>query len=401
MVNCRLIERLYESASIRRWNDFVRPVEFTELDKQSHKMLIAFVIAKFEPFTQPDDGIDWLRLVEGGIFEFLQRIILTDIKPPVFHKMMREKGDELNEWVLERLGPEIAGVKGGFDERFRRYLFDDSYARLEKRILKAAHYMATQWEFNIIYKVCPFGHDIEKVKGEIEGQLEDFYDLHGVQRVMLGSKVSGFVSLCGQLRFQRRWAQSHRVPETAVLGHMLIVALTTYLCLREVDACDERICHGFYAGLFHDLPEVLTRDITSTIKGAVEGLADIIREYERKQVEEKLLPLLPEDWHADMNYFMEDEFENRVMIDGEVISGVSFEDMQAKYNLPEFKAIDGKLIRACDHLAAFIEASLSIQHGIRSRPLEEGVERLLEKYRNSVVSTINFGDIFESFNVAE
>ncbi len=43
-----LIERFYEAASMNRWNDNIRPVELTELDKQAHKMVIAYVIAKLE-----------------------------------------------------------------------------------------------------------------------------------------------------------------------------------------------------------------------------------------------------------------------------------------------------------------------------------------------------------------
>ena len=43
-----LIERFYEAASIQRWNDHVRPFELTELDKQAHKMIISYVLAKFE-----------------------------------------------------------------------------------------------------------------------------------------------------------------------------------------------------------------------------------------------------------------------------------------------------------------------------------------------------------------
>ena len=292
MISHGLIERLYECASIRRWNDHIRPVEFTELDKQAHKMVIAYVLAKFEDEDNSAGELDWLKLFEGGIFEMLHRIVLTDIKPPVFHKMMHEEGPELNRWVLDNLGPEIAVVKGDFRENFEKYLFDDDYSRTEKRILKAAHYLATQWEFDIIYKVCPFFYGIEKTKEIIENQLEDYYDLKGVQKISLGRKTFGFVSLCGQLRFQRRWSQSLRIPETSVLGHMLIVAIMTYLSLREVDACEKRICNGFLSALFHDLPEVLTRDITSPIKGAVEGLEEIIKEYENVQVEEKLLPLL-------------------------------------------------------------------------------------------------------------
>ena len=286
-----------------------------------------------------------------------------------------------------------------FHDRFARYLFEPGYAAQEKRILQAAHYLATQWEFNIIYKVCPFVYGIEKTKEEIEGQLEDYYDLQGVQKISLGTKVFGFVDLCGQLRFQRRWSQSPRIPETSVLGHMLVVAVMTYLCLREIEACDKRVCNGFYGALFHDLPEVLTRDITSPIKGAVAGLEGIIKEYEQLQVEEKLLPLLPHSWHREIKYYMEDEFENRIVKDGKVVKGLSFEALHTQHNTAADNPVDGELIRACDHLAAFIEACLSMRYGISSRHLEEGRKRLLQKYRKQTISGIHFGALYEAFDI--
>ena len=79
MISHELIERLYESASIRRWNDHVRPVEFTELDKQAHKIIIAYVLGRFEEFGGARGTVNWIHLMEGGIFEFLHRLILTDI----------------------------------------------------------------------------------------------------------------------------------------------------------------------------------------------------------------------------------------------------------------------------------------------------------------------------------
>jgi putative hydrolase of HD superfamily len=396
-LNRGLIEHLYDSASIRRWNDQVRPMEFTELDKQAHKMIIAYVLARFEDEADNRAPIDWLLLIEGGIFEMLHRIILTDIKPPVFYKMMAEKGPELNEYVLAQLGPEIAQVAGDFQERFRSYLFDSDYARREKRILKAAHFLATQWEFNIIYRVCPFVYGIEKIKTEIEDQIEDHYDLSGVQRLSLGRKTSGFVDMCGQLRFQRRWSQSPRIPETSVLGHMLIVAVLTYLALRDQGATDHRLVNDFLAALFHDLPEVLTRDITSPVKAAVAGLEDIIKDYERQQVEERLLPLLPHSWHQQIRYFTEEEFENRVLVDGEIQTGLTVDEISERYNSPEFQPVDGEIIRCCDHLAAFIEASLSIEHGITSKHLVEGLTRLMASYRDRTVGKVDFGVIFRAF----
>ena len=125
----------------------------------------------------------------------------------------------------------------------------------EKRILKAAHYLATQWEFNILYKMCPFIRGIEQIRQEIEDQIEDHFDLAGVQKLSLGRKTAGFVDLCGQLRFQKRWSQSPRIPATSVLGHMLVVAILTYLSLCEAEASAFRKKNGFLAGLFHDLPK--------------------------------------------------------------------------------------------------------------------------------------------------
>ena len=398
MLNPALIERLHECASIRRWNDHVRPVEFTELDKQAHKMIIAYVLAKFEETDAPGSCIDWARLVDGGVFELLYRIILTDIKPPVFHRMMREKGPELNRWVLTRLEPEIRGIRGGFAEAFRAYLCDEQYAAPEKRILKAAHYLATQWEFNIIYNVCPFVYGIDTTKAEIENQLEDYYDLKGVQKIALGRKVFGFVDLCGQLRFQRRWSQSPRIPETSVLGHMLIVAILTSFCLRQLGACPRRLVNGFFAGLLHDLPEVLTRDITSPVKNAVEGLDGILKEYETIQMEQKLLPLLPRSWHAEIKYYVENEFSNRAVDDdGCVRAGLTVEDLNDRFNHDAADPVDGELIRACDHLAAFIEAALSIRHGITSTHLQDGRDRLWSKYRDCVIAGIDFGTVFQAF----
>ena len=112
-----LIERFYEAASIQRWNDHVRPFELTELDKQAHKMIISYVLAKFEE-TERGKQIDWIRLIEGGLFEFLQRVMLTDLKPPVFHRLMQTKRKELNRWVLQQLDPDIREIPGGFRDRF-------------------------------------------------------------------------------------------------------------------------------------------------------------------------------------------------------------------------------------------------------------------------------------------
>ena len=396
MITKGLITRLFDAASIQRWNDHVRPVEFTELDKQAHKIIIAYVLGKLEEYERKV-VIDWRQLIEGGIFEFLQRVILTDIKPPVFHKMMSEKGDEINEVVLRKLHEDIGAVKGGFSSKFECYLFDKEYSRFEKRLLRAAHYLATNWEFQIIYHTAPFVYGIDRTREEIENQIEDHYDLIGVQKISLRKKSFGFIDLCGQLRFQQRWAQCPRVPKTSVLGHMLTVAVLSYLCSVEIDACGKRIYNNFFAGLLHDLPEVLTRDIVSPVKSSVEGLEETIKSYEKMHLEGTILPLLPSSMREEMVYFLEDEFANKVVVEGKVIKDVPDEEMIARFNEDSYSPVDGRIIRVCDKLAAFIEASLSMQHGIRSRNLEEGKEYIYTKFREERIGSISFGDLFAYF----
>ncbi|MEI8218410.1 MAG: HAD family hydrolase, partial [Elusimicrobiota bacterium] len=48
MITKQLIERMFDAASMQRWNDHVRPMDFSELDKQAHKMIIAWMLARLE-----------------------------------------------------------------------------------------------------------------------------------------------------------------------------------------------------------------------------------------------------------------------------------------------------------------------------------------------------------------
>jgi putative hydrolase of HD superfamily len=396
MVKKELIELLYESASIQRWNDHIRPPKgFTELDKQAHKMIYAFVVAKFEE-SDRKAPVDWRKLIEGGFFEFLHRIVLTDIKPPIFHKLMAEKGEMLNTWVLDRLQGSIDTIEGDFLDKFKAYMFDQEYCRFEKKILKAAHYLATNWEFKLIHKFNVGLYGLEDTSAKIADEIEEHYDLAGVQKLQLGKKTSNFMDLVGQLRFQQRWAQTPRIPETSVMGHMLIVAMLSYLCSAELGACDKRMINNYFTGLFHDLPEVLTRDIVSPVKKSVEGLEELIKEIENRQVEEKLFPLLPVSWHKQIRYFTENEFKNKIYVNDEIVI-VGAGEISEKYNDNSFSPLDGEIIKACDNFAAYLEAYLSISHGIKSHYLEDGCQKIYADFKYKTVSGMDFGRWFDYF----
>jgi putative hydrolase of HD superfamily len=177
---------------------------------------------------------------------------------------------------------------------------------------------------------------------------------------------------------------------------MLIVAMISYLCSVELDACDKRLYNNFFTALFHDLPEALTRDIISPVKKSIEGLDKIIQEYEQAEFNKKILPLLPQSWQNEMRYFLTDEFKSRILNNGKK-EFVSSEEINKYFNHDEYSPVDGDIIKVCDHLSAYIEAVLSIEHGIASHHLIKGKEDLYLSNKNKNIAGIHFGQIFDYF----
>ncbi|MDY0328368.1 MAG: HD domain-containing protein, partial [Arcobacteraceae bacterium] len=281
MINPKIIEYIFSSASIQRWNDYPRMVELVELDKQAHKFVIAYFIAKLER------DVNMTHLIEAGIFEFLRRVVVTDIRPDVFRNALQKKKKEINGWVIGKLRTSLADIDdGNFLQKFEEYLNDETTYEKERFILKAASYLSTRWEFSIVYQTSQFLNDIESVKKAVEEEIEDYYELIGVRKIALNKKLAKIIDLSGRLRFQKRWAQTPRIPETSVLGHMLTVAIFSYFYSIKVNACPKRLESNFFCALFHDLPEALTRDIISPVKYSVDDLSEIISEYEIMKIEE-------------------------------------------------------------------------------------------------------------------
>jgi putative hydrolase of HD superfamily len=395
MLRKALLLKLFSAATMSRWNDKIRPVDLTELDKQAHKMILAYFIGKWEEERCP---VDWVRVIEGGLFEFLQRVVLTDLKPPLFYKIKsdRSRYGRLNDWVGEQLRPILSPLGAGFLNRFRDY-FDEREDWLHRRVLDAAHISATRWEFDILFRMDPEGFEMEAIHERLSNAQKGFADLKGVALILGDDASRRFVDLCGQLRFQIRWANIHRTPRTSVLGHSLIVAYIAYLFSIQVGACKVRAVQNFFTGLFHDLPEVLTRDVISPVKRSIEGLDALIKEYEKEMMEREFYGLLPPGWRPEMRLFAEDEFESIVMIDG-VRRQVPGNEIGRLYNDDRYTPRDGEMVKASDRLAAFIEAYLAVRNGSAAPELHEALWAIRSEQAHREVGGIDLGGIYADFD---
>ena len=388
-----------------------------EVDKQAHKMMVAWMLYELNSdHLAPAERLALgLEIVEGGLFEYLYRLVITDIKPPVFYKIKANPAHyaQLTGWVFEQLEPRVRELGEPFWQRLRDYLAVPESDAPARRILDAAHLYASGWEYSLIKRDNPWDDELLEIESSFTGGLARFSDLRGVSDLAEGlfagkkTPLGHFGRLLGQLRFQTRWSQTPRIPETSVLGHMFLVAAYGYFFSLAVEACPARRLNNFFAGLFHDMPELLTRDIISPVKQSVAHIGDMIKEYENKELERRVFSVLKNGGYGGLAdrlaYFLGievgSEFYESIRDDTGRAVRISAEELGGRCNLDVFDPKDGPLLKVCDSLAAFIEAYTALRNGITSDQLQRAVWRLRTLYASTVLfDRVHVGALLADFD---
>ena len=398
-----LVFKIFEGFSIQRWNDLIRPFELVEMDKAGEKMVLAYIIGKFE--ENKGSIIDWYWMIYASFFDLLRKIALCDIKAPVQQMLKREFPDEyhrLNEWVLNQYSELITDKQ--LLKEFSEYVYQKSEKQkngesLNKtiRVYNAAHKFATIRELEML-SVVNEKERLSSIRTELEEEIQPYLEFEGLQKLMTHQKAFNFLLKIEQLRFQTRWNQTPRVHENSVLGHCFYVAVMTLLLGRESNPnmCKERVVNNFFSALFHDLPESVTRDIISPVKQATDDLPNIVKKIENEIVSKELVPLMEDFFVDQVIYYTSDEFSNRILDENGQIQIVTWEELNSKYNEGKYNPIDGRLVRICDHFSALMEADISIKHGITSDHLKTGIESTLNHYKeNEIINGINVNDFYK------
>jgi putative hydrolase of HD superfamily len=311
----------------------------------------------------------------------------------MIHDEYPEEYVKLNQWVAEQYRT-IISDKSLFADFTAHILETPDRTDLTWRVLRAAHKYSAMREVDMLKMVNEPFRMINIEKG-LNKDIEEFLDLRGMQLLISKQQPYDFLMEIERLRFQTRWNQTPRVPRTSVLGHSYFVATLTLLMSRDINMCDGRIYNNFFSALFHDLPEAVTRDIISPVKQATDHLPQIVKMIEDQIVARELMPLMDASFRDEIMYFTSDEFDNRICESDGSSKIVSFEDLQSAFNDRRYKPVDGKLVRAADHIAAFVEADCSIQYGITSSHLREGRSKILAIYPDG--KKINGLDIAKFF----
>ncbi|MDE7065348.1 MAG: HD domain-containing protein [Desulfovibrionaceae bacterium] len=408
-----LLQLVFSGSCMLRWNDKLRPAELWEVDKQAHKMILAFVLWHESARALPPREALLLGrdIIEGGLFDYFYRLVITDIKPPVFYRIKEntEHYRQLTEHVLRELEPVVRPLDEAFWQRMREYHHQGDSASPACRILTAAHLYASQWEFRLIQPLNKhFDDEMPEIDASFKARLDAFRDLPGMPELLdRGHALGRFANLCGQLRFQIRWTQAPRIPTTSVLGHMFLVASYAYFFSLTVGACTARRNNDFFCGLFHDMPELLTRDIISPVKRSVDSLPALIRDYEEEELSRRIFRPLEDAGYSELaarlGYYLGlatgSEFHETIRNpDGSVCKLDSFEELHERCNADALDPKDGRLIKACDTLAAFMEAHSSIRNGVSSPHLQEAVVRLRTEIRHAPVEPLQMDALLGDFD---
>jgi putative hydrolase of HD superfamily len=176
----------------------------------------------------------------------------------------------------------------------------------------------------------------------------------------------------------------------------MFVACLAYFFARDNGACKKRLYNDFFGGLFHDLPEAVTRDIISPVKMSSHEFHELIKNIETELSDREILPMIDEKWRKEIIYFTRDEFTNKI-INKKTKGHISIDEINQKYNTDEFSPVDGELIRAADHLAAYLEAWSSINMGIKPEELVNSVVGMQKKYSGKKLGNSDIGLLFKGF----
>ncbi len=452
MFNWQFASKLFEGFSILRWTDFIKPVDFVEIEKHALKSALTYIIGK-EYEAESGRKLDWRLIVGDNVFGLLQKLATSDIKSPLHAQIKSNERVELNNFILDAYfdadgkfkyypqseAGEIISRKELADY-LERGINGNSSA--EERISYFCHKYVTYREFSLIGKYGADASDYPSVEGYVRRGISADVVLNGLDcesgdyeilkkifsqfspditcgsdkpsanaggeggsvaeiaanaHATDGERRSALYSLytyVEKLKPQTRWAQTCRMPMTSVLGHCMYVAALAYFTCRELAVDDECLTDTFYAALFHDLPESLTRDIISPVKNKVINLDRILNHLEFELVNDNIIAKLDnKSWKDDfcavlgMDYKEEriDEFSVRRAGNGYIL---------------------GDLVRYMDKIAAFIEAKMSKNFGVSSSELENGImntqTNLLNKTYPSaenpaeIARTLHLNDFFAS-----
>lgn len=222
ILNRGLSEALFEGFFIQRWNDRLRPVNLTEADKNSSKMMLCLFIGKL--LEDKGEDVNWEEIVNKGIYDALTRYALSDISS-VVHSKLRENPEAYVISILKVIEKQYSKLlPEDFLDRYKNYITEEKTSKLSQSdfIIRLGHQLSLRQEFKIVRSIGygSFFLPHEENGDEIDRKINEICNELGIEEILNSQgeiqleELNLTLKLIDRLRYQTRWSQTPRVPNT-------------------------------------------------------------------------------------------------------------------------------------------------------------------------------------------
>ena len=183
--------KIFEGFSIQRWNDLIRPFDMVEMDKAAEKMVLAYIIGKYE--EKKGKKIDWKWIIYASLFDLLRKIALCDIKAPIQQMLKRDYPNEymrLNEWVLNQYKTLIKDEE--LFSKFTIYFGQSSGSfPIPEHLLNTVKVYQAALKYSSVRELQMISVVNEKerlgsIEKELQAEIQPYLDLEGLQKLKIG-----------------------------------------------------------------------------------------------------------------------------------------------------------------------------------------------------------------------
>lgn len=458
VLNDNLVNLMLQAFHMPLWNNKIKPIKFVEADRQFQATVCGWLLLlKKNQMSAKIKGFDTTKIIEElstseikfvelVIFEFITRVIITDINPMVISRF--KDGDkkcigELKNSILKRIEKlSEAETSCGFWDDYRAWINDEFLHPtdcVEALCYDAGNAYASEYEYNIIDKLGLFDYEKSEIQKRFSAKREVFYEKMSEKGkgkkypsyLQIPSSINFIMDFCGTFRSQQRWALVPRTPETTVQGHMFMVGVVAYFTSLDLGIGKKRATQNFLSALVHDFGEGFVKDIISPVK-SISNIEQIAKTLENENIYRYVIAPLKTDGEnliAKRIMFLLSLGESTDHYDKIKINGV-----EEKCTVSEFHSTtlcpvcnnfdvydsavindessickncqasvftrDGEIINFADKISAYIEIVASVMNGVGQFSLNDAIKILntnTKRMLDNIVLSVN-GNLNEEEN---
>jgi len=335
-----LFDLAFKALLMKRWNN--RPVvEITTEAGSVFSSAVALLILK------PSMDEITLEALEKMFFRVLPKCVLSDISYDTKQLIMEE-----NDMIWSRVyNSAVKEVERILPEELRP-AFSRSIQEADpsvEKLLSMAGLVASDVESWMNHRLFPEFY--EEVRLSIEAKKNEILSADDRGAYNLALEI---LKRLRPMVHSWRWNLRYRHLRTSVADHSFYVVFVTLILAKLMGMEKSRLSETLMKALFHDVPESFTGDIISPTKRRVEGFEDVLKHVEKKILEEKLIPLIP------------DELKERVL----------------DSCLNPFTGESGRLVRSADLFAGIKECDFEISTGNMQDTFLEARKNMMKELKD-------------------